>query len=186
MAGVRYVSAWDEGERALGAHWVRDDRRSRGVNDSLDSLMQMDHVIRVDGDGLVHDDVGGVYAPEVACGTDKDGQILAVHERGMIDYLKRQGWDPERGWSGQQGTTMDDVIMHTSEFIGGSLAEHILDTPGYWVACTVPVEDKDGTDVAGWVLVYREIDGLCRGGDDNRPCETAQGGGKCEHTEGAR
>ena len=71
--------------------------------------------------------------------------------------------------------------MHTSEFIGGALAEHIISTPGYWVACAVDVDsevcpngsptcklsdpcvictDETGEqrerEAAGWVILHRE------------------------------
>jgi hypothetical protein len=157
MAGVRYVSAWDEGLRNLGAHWVRDDRKSRGVNDSLNSLMQMDHVIRVDGDGLVYGDVKDMYGPEsFYAPVDKDGQYTPDTEREIREQLRSQGWEPEGGWSNQQGTKSDDYTMHDSEFIGGSLAEHILTTPGYWVACEVRTdEDDEETDNhAGWLIAH--------------------------------
>lgn len=177
MAGVRYVSAWDTGARSLGAHWIKEG--SRPVRDnSLDSLMQVDHVIRVGGDGLVHNDVTGVWAPEMECGTDDGGNILRLHENGMMDYLNRQGWTAERGWSGQDSGKDDGPIMHNSEFVGGSLAEHILTTPGYWVVsavevdkmecvegndgCTLHNQCSDCTDrgrereCAGWVVMHRE------------------------------
>lgn len=151
--GVRYVSAWDNGLRNLGGHWVRDDRRSRGVNDSLDSLMQMDHVIRVDGDGLVHDDARGMYAPEIGINTAHDGlSILDEHEREFVADMARVGWSVESGWSGQNSGRYNGVIMHDSEFIGGGLAEHILSTPGYWVAC--PATTLDDSDDEGWVIMH--------------------------------
>lgn len=164
MTGVRYVSAWDQGRRDMGAHWVKEGvtgSKAAARDNTLDSLMEMDHVIRVDDAGLVWDDVSGVYAPEMECGTDKDGQILDVHERGMVDYLKRQGWEPERGWSSQQGAKGSDVVMHCSEFVGGKLAEHILSTPGLWVVCELLVGDESGErdydNPGGWVVMHQGI-----------------------------
>lgn len=162
MTAIRYVPAWDKGFRNLGAHWIREDVRPSGRDDTLNSLMQVDHVILVDENGMVRDDVRGVHAPEVDCGTDFDGQILPVHERGMVDYLERQGWSPASGWSSQQGTKGDEVIMHVSEFVGGNLAEHIVSTPGYWVVCSVEVEDpdtgeRDYENPAGWVVMHRNF-----------------------------
>lgn len=180
MTGQRYVSAWDSGLRNLGGHWIKEGSRSVGY--TLDSLMQMDHVIRVDADGLVHDDVRGVYAPEINMGTDDDGQILAEHDAALIEELERQGWTVETGWTGQYGNHKADPVMHTSEFIGGDLAEHIIGTPGCWVACMVEVDSEvcpngsetcllsdpcvicaDGSgedrerDFAGWVIMRRDV-----------------------------
>lgn len=179
MAGQRYVSAWDNGVRNLGGNWIKEGSRSK--SDTLDALMSMDHVIRVDANGLVHDDVRDVYAPEINMDTDDDGQILAEHDAALIADLKRAGWTAETGWTGQHGNHKGNPVMHVSEFIGGSLAEHILSTPGYWVACAVDVDsevcpnesptcklsdpcvictDESGEqrerEAAGWVILHRE------------------------------
>lgn len=95
---------------------------------NLDAKMGIDHVVRVHPDGSVTD-AAGVYAPEISMDTDDDGQILAEHDAAMVADLKRQGWDVESGWTGQHG--YHGPLMHTSEFIGGRLAEHITATPGY-------------------------------------------------------
>jgi hypothetical protein len=156
VMGVRYVSAWDKGLRNLGAHWIKEESRSGSKDHTLDSLMQMDHVIRVDDDGLVHDDARGMYAPEVNINTDSDGiSVLAEHEREFIDDMARSGWTVETGWSGQNSGRYNGPIMHDSEFIGGSLAEHILTTPGYWVACEAKTLD-DGED-EGWVIMHHPV-----------------------------
>jgi hypothetical protein len=139
--GQRYVSAWDAGVRNLGGHWIKQGSRSKG--DTLDSLMQTDHVIRVVGDGLVHDDVRDVYVPEIDMATDDDGQILKEHEDAFKASMECQGWTVEFGWSGQNSGKYNGPVMHVSEFIGGSLAEHILTTPGYWVACAVIVDSEE-------------------------------------------
>jgi hypothetical protein len=179
MAGQRYVSAWDNGVRNLGGSWIKEGSRSK--SDTLDALMSMDHVIRVDAGGLVHDDVRGVHAPEINMDTDDDGQILAEHDAALIADLERAGWTAETGWTGQYGNHKDNPVMHVSEFIGGSLAEHILSTPGYWVACMVEVDsevcpnesptcklsdpcvictDESGEqrerEAVGWVVLHRE------------------------------
>lgn len=180
MTGQRYVSAWDNGMRNLGAHWIKEGSGSK--SDTLDTLMLMDHVIRVDADGLVHDDARGMCAPEINMQTDDTGSIFAEHDAALIADLERQGWTAETGWTGQYGDHKTSPVMHTSEFIGGSLAEHIVTTPGYWVACAVDVDSEvcpndsptcklsdpcvictDGTgddrerDTAGWVLLHHPV-----------------------------
>lgn len=110
--GQRYVSAWDNGVRNLGGSWIKEGSRSKG--DTLDSLMESDHVIRIDADGLVHDDVRNVYAPEINMSTDDDGQILQEHDDALIADLERQGWTVETGWTGQYGNHAKNPVMHTS------------------------------------------------------------------------
>jgi hypothetical protein len=155
MTGQHYVSAWDAGVRNLGGHWIREG--SRGTrSDTLDSLMQMDHVIRVDDDGLVHDDAQGVYAPEISISTARDGiSVLDEHEKAFIADMARVGWSVESGWSGQNSGRYSGPVMHDSEFVGGSLAEHILTTPGYWVACVASTLDEN--DDEGWVVMHHPV-----------------------------
>lgn len=137
---------------------------------SLNDIMTIDHVVRVRDDGTVtYQGTTGVYAPEVYCdyeGPFTDGQILDEHERDMIESIKAQGWTVETGWSGQDSGKYNGAIMHVSEYIGGALAEHILETPGYWVACSVEIhpgeddpEHNDGSgesETAGWIVMHRE------------------------------
>lgn len=120
--------------------------------ESLNSIMQVDHVIRVREDGAIGHPQG-VYAPEFSVGVDHDGQILDAHERDMIENVRSQGWELETGWSGQYHYS--GPIMHASEYVGGALEAHIRETPGYW--CVVVVEtDDDHDEPAGWALAFRE------------------------------
>lgn len=122
----------------------------------LNDLMQFDHVIRVNSDGTVEDDIPDVWAPESAVGTDGDGSILAEHEQAWVESIQRQGWELMCGWSGAYlaGNT---AIMHPSEFIGGGIAEHILENPGLYCAITVETVDDD-EEAAGWAVCYRSED----------------------------
>lgn len=184
--GDRYVSAWDMGRRDMGAHWVREGSRG-SKNDSLDARMEMDHVIYVDGDGLVSD-ARDVHAPEVNTDhlDDDAGSVLKEHEATMVEDVRRQGWELESGWTGQY--SYNGVGMHASEFIGGGLAEHILTTPGYWVACLVMLADGDG-DADSWVVAHRELEHpddclFCAGGQEawEHEYRSCKGSG-CEHGE---
>lgn len=138
----------------------------------LNDLMQIDHVVYVREDGTVTDDreiTSGMHAPEVTCDYDgpfAEAQISREHTAALVAYLWAQGWDAACGWSAQYLTQGDDPIMHTSEYIGGALADHIRETPGYWVAVSVeihPREDdpeyRDGngeSDTTGWIVAHRE------------------------------
>lgn len=134
----------------------------------LNDLMTIDHVVYVREDGTVTDDreiTYGVYAPEVYCeytGPFADAQISEDQERDMYAFVKSDsGWELLSGWSHGGGL----YIMHASEFIGGALADHIRETPGYWVAVSVELhpretdpEYRDGngeSEAVGWALAYR-------------------------------
>jgi hypothetical protein len=117
--------------------------------DKLNDVMEFDHVVQV-GEGGAVTDAEGVYAPELHMETDDDGQILDAHERDYIEQARRQGWQLLTGWTGQYGYR--GPVMHSSEFVGGALAEHILETPGTYVVTAVETDDEP----AGWVVAYRE------------------------------
>lgn len=138
----------------MGGKYVRDGgRRSETLNDAMD----IDHVVIVHEDGTVSTDTVNVWAPEVIAKVDDDGNFTPTTERDLAASLKEAGWTAASGWSGQQGTRGDDIVMHESEFIGGSLAEHILATPGYWVVCVVTCDRGEGDDnVAGRVVLHQE------------------------------
>lgn len=122
----------------------------------LDDRMGFGHVIRVLPDGTANDDVPEgirVHAPEsIDVDSDDDGQISAEDDAAMVAQVARDGWQVLNGWSAQSGYA--GPIMHSSEYIGGALAVHILETPGFWVAVTVENID-DPEHPAGWALLYR-------------------------------
>lgn len=127
---------------------------------ALEDIMEIDHVIRVNPDGTITESVPGVYAPDLLMATADDdcGSILAGHEADYIAQAERQGWCLERGWTGQYGYS--GLAMHPSEYIGGDLEEHILKTPGLWVAITIETDrsvgDDDPDEPVGWAVAYRE------------------------------
>lgn len=154
---------------------------------ALSKIMEFDRVLRVHTDGTVSHPTD-VHAPEVHLDTGDDGQILDEHEEAMIKYIKDQGWSLMRGWSGAY-LAGDSPIMHESEFIGGHLAEEILETAEQeddvdYVALVVEVDSEvcpnesdtctlsdpcvlcyDDTgeqrerEAAGWLIAYREVTG---------------------------
>ena len=70
------------------------------------------------------------------------------------------GWSALNGFSGQYGYR--GPVMHSSEYIGGRMAETILESDGLYVpvvayadcedGCT---EDCDADHVIGWVLAHK-------------------------------
>lgn len=115
--------------------------------DTLNAVMDFDHVIRVDHQGHVHDDVKGVYAPEV------------THEYPHGDDIDISGddaWSLMNGYSGQD--RYSGPIMHASEFIGGGMERDILANPGFYVAVVV-YDQEDGDDnISGWAVAQRDED----------------------------
>lgn len=124
--------------------------------DWLNSMLEFDHVIRVNPDLTIDDHpTPHIYAPESVIGTDDNGQISDADEKVWLNYLASQGWEALDGWSSQYGYS--GPIMHPSEYIGGYLAEYILDHPGLYVVTSVETMD-DSEEAAGWVVLFREIE----------------------------
>lgn len=117
----------------------------------LNGIMEIDRVIHVDASGVVTVKNGGFYAPMLDAVTDEYGQCTADHDQSMRDQAHDAGWELLSGWSCQYGYHGPE--MHSSEYVGGALAEHILATPGFWVAVAVGYPDDSGH---GWCLAWRE------------------------------
>jgi hypothetical protein len=127
--------------------------RLKPTADSLNDAMEVDDVVRVTPDGWL-DSADGVHAPEVFVFCDEDGQVSRQEDVDMVTRCESEGWDVMNGYSGP--------VMHTSEYIGGRLAEDILERPGLYVACVVEClgPDRDASEnesPAGWV-VLRKLD----------------------------
>lgn len=125
---------------------------------SLDDLMQIDHVVRVHPDGTVTDRIKGVYAPmlDMSCLDDDCGSILKEHEDDYRRQAQAQNWDLMFGYSGQQGGA-HSFNMHQSEFIGGRMERDIRERPGLYVALAIEVypEGAEESESAGWCVAYR-------------------------------
>ncbi len=122
------------------------------MTNTLNDIMEIDHVVTVHEDGTVTDN-HGLYSPELYIELDEDGQITNEAEQDMIDEARSQGWELLAGWTGQY--SYRGVLMHASEYVGGSLEKHIRETPGCWVAVIPANDDCDGDDIDSWVLCYR-------------------------------
>jgi len=121
--------------------------------------MQFDHVIRVNEDGTVTENVPNVWAPEINLFGDSEGQIDRDSEADMVADVAGQGWQLMDGWSGQY--SYSGPIMHPSEFVGGGLEDYILETPGYYATVVVDIppyyhDSSDESENAGWAIAYRE------------------------------
>lgn len=108
--------------------------------DDLNDVMQFDHIIEVCADGSVIDREG-IYAPECYWDTNTPGNI---------NFGGDNRWTALNGYSGQD--RYSGPVMHPSEYIGGRMADDILDTPGIYVA--IVVNDLDDLDEpAGWAVL---------------------------------
>lgn len=109
----------DTGYRYL----ISEDGREITLND----LMDFDHMIRV---------VGTV--------------IMDGFDSPYMEFSEEDRLSAPEGWSLLTGYTRQDGYrgpsMHASEFIGGDLADHIMSTPGDYMA----VMDEDS-----WAVAYR-------------------------------
>lgn len=106
----------------------------------LSAHMDFDRVIVVHDDGTVSD--SDRYAPEVYAEDDGTTFLSA-------------GWELLNGYSGQYGYS--GPVMHSSEFIGGRMADDILSEPGEYVALVVyglgdQAEDSDDDAPHGWAV----------------------------------
>lgn len=114
------------------------------TRDNLNSVMEFDHVIRVQGDGTVTDAEPDVWAPNLY-----DGELESSSK-----------WALMKGWSGQD--RYFGPIMHDSEYIGGRMADAILETPGLYVAIVcyyLGDAEADEIDSEGWAVAYITDDG---------------------------
>lgn len=134
---------------------------------SLNTLMELDRVIRVlPGRMVTEPDYRKRvnWAPEVNVELDENGQEVPGGDETMRDAMRAEGWDLMYGYSGQVGGR-SGVIMHASEFVGGRMADDILNCPGLYVVLEVTglypsqeAEDNDSDDPVGWVVAYSQRD----------------------------
>lgn len=127
---------------------------------TLSEAMEFDHPVRVLADGTVTEPTNapylqGVYVYPPTAGGHGEIQVIPSN------------WQLMNGYSGQQGYR--GPVMHSSEFIGGRMADDILSEPGIYVATTAHGVDSecdseecngDGTPDCnhgdhGWVVLYR-------------------------------
>lgn len=125
--------------------------------DTLDTLAEFGRVFRINPDGtldFVQSDDRRQWAPQRV-------------EDDLIDGLPeaRSTWKFVRGFSGQD--RYSGPVMHASEYLGGGMARHVLETPGLYVVTEAFVsqeksgfsdEEYDEDDPAGWVLLHQPAD----------------------------
>jgi hypothetical protein len=140
---------WNEVERQAVEQLKEDP-------DDLNDRMDFDHVIKVDGRGIVTEPGG--YAPELVMFVDEDGSAMPDSDEQLHEQAKSAGWRLLSGWTGQY--RYSGPVMHPSEYVGGALARSILETPGEYVVTMVSTlaedEADDDEEPAGWAIAFRE------------------------------
>ena len=124
----------------------------------LNEMMQFDYVIRVAENGnatVTNENPPEVYA-DAAWDEHGDAHMSSQDDRDMINHLKAQGWEVLTGWTGQYG--YNGPVMHSSEYIGGKLADHIRENPGLYVRMAVeimPPGDDSESKYVGWIVAHK-------------------------------
>ena len=125
--------------------------------DTLSEVMEFDHIIYSHGDGTISDvnPYVSLWGPYVYTCEQEDGSWTEADVEGPWTLLT--GFTGQHAYSGPQ--------MHASEYIGGGLARHILETPGFYAATVVhptPLDDGYWYDEDGdnepdtWAVAYTE------------------------------
>jgi hypothetical protein len=108
----------------------------------LREIAEFDHPFIVSEDGTLSDapDTHTNWAPEVYHSDTNDVDIMG------------EGWEALTGYTGQYA--YNGAVMHQSEYIGGGLADDILNTPGTYVVVVVNVLTLDeDEEPAGWAVL---------------------------------
>lgn len=100
---------------------------------SLNDIMEFDHIVKVDAEGNVTD-------TDMSVGSTKAYFDLNVTPDGTDEFELSEGWSLLSGFTGQYG--YNGPVMHPSEYVGGGLERHILETPGYYVVLEVGAYDS--------------------------------------------
>ena len=118
--------------------------------DSLDDYLELDSTsITIDENGVATDT--GEYPPE---------QGSYGHIDDYMDGLKREGWAPVEGITGQHG--YNGPINHPSESLSGSgAARKIVSTPGTYAVVSVCSADEgdegyEEMEPDGWMLLKKD------------------------------
>lgn len=118
--------------------------------DYLNDWVEFGSPFRVHADSTVSH-AYGESAPETLYHVETTDKTPGADVEGLYD-----GWSLMHGYTGQHGYS--GAVMHTSEYLGGSIADDVLATPGLYVLCPVEVvDDETGEqhdEPAGWVVAH--------------------------------
>ena len=111
--------------------------RQAVTRDTLNSVMEFDSVVYSHGDGTISNALG-VHAPDVV-----------EYGEGLESDLG--GWEAVNGYSRQY--SYGGPVMHPSEYLGGAMAEYVLENPGNYAMVVVQDGDDLDGEPAGWALM---------------------------------
>ena len=125
--------------------------RRTATEDTLSAEMEFDHIIYSHGDGTISDvnPYVSLWGPDVYVCEGDDGT--------WVERVDGGPWTLLTGFSGQYGYS--GPLMHASEYIGGGLARHILETPGFYMAAVVipmPLDEDGDEEPDSWAVAYTE------------------------------
>lgn len=118
--------------------------------DTLNSAVEFDCPFRVNEDGTITR-AAGIYAPDCIMGDEIDDKDRKKYVYPFPGYPE---WELISGFSGQD--SYPGPVMHNSEYLGGGMAEYVLENPGVYVIMAVfwlpddPEAERDY--VEGWIL----------------------------------
>lgn len=125
------------------------------TRDTLDTLAEFDRVFRINPDGTLD-------FPDTAL---REHWAPERVEDDVVDGDPDSPWKLVNGFSGQYGYA--GPVMHSSECLGGGMADHVLGTPGLYVVMEAYVsqersglgdDEYDEDEPAGWVLLHQPGD----------------------------
>lgn len=139
-----------------------------GTTRELNAILEFGRVVKVGVNCTLSDSAAwqAINHPDMLyMELDEDGQCITSDNSDGVKALcdtNLGDWTPVAGYSGAQGSTSRGFVMHTSEFIGGGMGNHVIGTPGYYVAVLVdgllPDGNPDGEDtLIGWALLHRPL-----------------------------
>lgn len=120
------------------------------THDELRELLEDFTVVEIrGGKGTVRDDIYSVEAV----------YYLGEGPGGDDVFEDLNNWTPLTGYSGQD--RYSGPVMHESEYIGGGMADHIINTDGIYTFSVVMMDEPDEYEehpVIGWMILTRPLD----------------------------
>lgn len=114
------------------------------AHEELRKIADFDHPFRVNGDGTLAS-APLFHAPSVYHIEEGSGDV----------EIDGDGWETfSDGYTGQY--SYSGPVMHASEYLGGRLADDILEAPGVYVVTSVevlPTDEDPEPFPAGWIVL---------------------------------